>query len=125
MSLEAEIMVGLKLGDSEYKIDLNIPSSEPSAEAPYKFNVAAVSKSDPEKLDAPLLVVAAGGGESEKGKNDGNFYVAVSPPKEIIDMAGGVVTNLEVVVNEGGYVPSEGKFMEKTSGGKEPSGDEE
>ncbi len=98
MSLVAEIKVGLKLGESNYNIGLVIPSSAPTAEAPYRFNVAEGENSQ----ENDLLVVAVGG--------ENRLYVAVSPPQEILDLTGDVVTDLEVVVNNGGYNRDGGTF---------------
>lgn len=100
MSYQADIKVGLKINDIVYNINVGLPTSSPTDEAPYKFDIAQEGTSG--KEDTQLLNVVVG--------NSGHFYVAVSPPEEILALTNEVVNDLEVVVNDGDYDPTTGKF---------------
>lgn len=87
--MKASIIVQLSLGDEVYNINLSLPSSSPTAEAPFEFGVSNVQKDK-------LLQVAVGEGSQ--------FYVAVKPPASLIDAASShTVTDLKVEVSEGDF----------------------
>jgi hypothetical protein len=100
MSFKADIKVDLKINEVQYNINLGIPTAAPTDIDPYKFDISQKGKE--EAADAELLNVAVGA--------KGHFYVAVSPPEEILSLTSGVVEDLEVVVNDGEYDPSKGQF---------------
>lgn len=101
MSLSAEVKVGLELDGTTYNISLAIPTGNITGDNPYTFNVEG--ESDGGEKSSQLLEVAVG--ESDQ------LYVAVSPPESILELTNGLVKDLEVVVNEGGYDPDTHKFI--------------
>lgn len=100
MSFKADIKVDLTIDKAQYNINVGIPTAAPTDAAPYMFGIA--QKGAEGKDDAELLNVAVG--------TEGHFYVAVSPPEEVLQLTQGVVNDLEVVVNDGDYDPTTGKF---------------
>lgn len=99
MALEASITAKLKVGDSTYDVNLDIPSTTPTKEAPYKFNIAQEQATgDP----IPLLTAVIG--------DSSHFYVAVAPPQEVLSLTGDVVKELNIVANDGNFDPATGKF---------------
>lgn len=92
--MEVKINVELKVGSDKYEVELLLPGSTPTAEAPFLFDVNQIN--DPKKKDS-LLQVAVGG--------TGHIRVAVKPPKNLIEKAGAgdVLEKLEVVVAEGSF----------------------
>lgn len=101
--ISASINVKLALGDDIYTVDVNLPSSAPTADAPFHFNVISTPKDKPAEQDK-LLDVAIGA--------TNQVYVAVAPPNSLLVTAGvsDVVKELQVVVAEGNYDPTTGKF---------------
>ena len=102
MSFKANIRIDLTINKANYNINVGIPTAAPSDKSPYKFGIA--QKTVEGKEDTQLLNVVVG--------SEGHFYVAVSPPEEILSLTDGVVNDLEVVVNDGDYDPATGKFPE-------------
>ena len=104
--MKASIIVQLSLGTDTYNINLTLPQGSPSADKPFLFGVEKVgvdAVSKPLQED-PLLQVAIG--------IEGQFFVAVQPPKSLIEGAGaaGLVKNLQVVVAEGEYNVADKQF---------------
>ena len=100
--MKASILLTLAVSDTEvYEVNLNIPTSVPTKEAPFTFNVAQLKN----ELPADKVLDVALGDSS-------NIYVAVAPPKSLIQEVGvdKIVKNLEVVVQEGNYDPVTGTF---------------
>jgi len=104
MALSASIEVKLGLGEDIYSVILNLPSTTPTAAAPFLFNVTSSPKNTtpPAAGAAPvagndLLAVAIGG--------SGEVYVAVAPPSSLLTTAGvgDLVQQLQVVVEDGDY----------------------
>lgn len=83
---EASINTVVMIDDKEYVLEVDIPTSAPSASEPYTFTVA--QKEDAEN---PLLFVAFGGKE--------NVDLQLSPPKSIFPATGSTrITELHVEV---------------------------
>lgn len=101
--ISASINVKLALGDDLYTVDVNLPSTAPTADAPFHFNVISSPSAKPDEKDT-LLDVAIGAANQ--------VYVAVMPPNSLLVTAGvaDVVKELQVVVAEGNYDPKTGKF---------------
>jgi hypothetical protein len=98
-TLTAEVYVKLNIDNTVYDINLGIPSTNPSPDSPYKFNITTPGAEAGETQD--LVNFAMGGADY--------VYVAVSPPESIMKEVP-VVEDLSVVVNEGNYDPATGKF---------------
>lgn len=93
MSIQASVHLSFTLGTDTYDVKLSLPASTPTAEAPFLFNVNTVKDKVP--VDN-LLQVAVGG--------TGQIYVAVAPPKSLLTaVAGDIVQELDVVVQDGEY----------------------
>lgn len=107
MALEANIKVGLKIDKESYDIDVAIPAGVPTPAAPYTFSIAESGEDG-----ANLLNVVVG--------DSTHFYVAVSPPEQVKEWTGDVVQDLKVVVNDGGYVPEDGKFTDNKNPDPKP-----
>lgn len=104
MSIQANVNVKFQLGPDSYGVDLKLPSSTPTAAAPFLFNVDSL-KPDGTVLDN-LLAVAVG--------STAEIYVEVAPPKSLLtEVAGDVVQQLNVVVSEGTYDPVTQTFLTK------------
>lgn len=99
--MEVKINVELKVGEDNYEVELLLPSSNPTAKAPFIFEV---NQAIANKKKDPLLQVAVGGA--------GYFHVAVKPPTALIAEAGAgeLVQKLEVVVEEGSFNTESRKF---------------
>lgn len=93
MTIQASVHLSFTLGTDTYDVKLSLPASTPTAAAPFLFNVNTVKDGAP--LDE-LLQVAVGG--------TGQIYVAVAPPKSLLTaVAGDIVQQLDVVVQDGVY----------------------
>ncbi len=108
--MKIEIGVGLKLTDENYcGIDLKFPTKNPSEDTPFEFDIIQKKKKeDADKDGTKLLSVVVAGSDK--------IYVAVSPPENILKLAGDIVEELNVKVNEGDYNPSTGKFGDTGEG---------
>lgn len=97
MAISASILVTLVLGDDTYRVDLSLPSSNPTAASPFLFDVTSTPTATPDATPDTLLNVAIGGNDQ--------VYVAVAPPESLLVSAGvsNVITNLQVVVAEGTF----------------------
>jgi hypothetical protein len=124
MAISAQVNLTFKLEEESYTVNLNIPSSAPTAKHPFNFKVVNnVSNSDEGDSDEgnsdnkiELLSVAIGAKDQ--------VYVAVSPPKKLLeDAAGDLIENLDVVVQEGKYDRENNVFTSNTDGDKK-DGDE-
>ncbi len=103
MAISAQVNLTFSLESESYTVNLDIPSSTPTADAPFNFNVVNNPAKDSKEQPIDLLSVAVGA--------TNQVYVAVSPPKNLLDAAvSGLVQNLEVVVKEGTYDPTTNKF---------------
>ncbi|NWB98781.1 hypothetical protein HX882_23090 [Pseudomonas gingeri] len=112
--MKVSINLRLTLGSDNYNVNLDLPGSAPSAESPFLFGVDQFKfKTGEDTVDETsidkLLQVAIG--------DSGQLYVAVKPPKSLIQAAGvdEVVKNLEVLVAEGEYDPKGHKFKPKNT----------
>lgn len=95
MALDLAINASFKIDGKIYKADMSLPTSAPSATAPFVFLVTRAEEATPEKTTT-LLTVAVGAASE--------VYVAVSPPTDLITAAvGDVVQTLDVKVSEGTY----------------------
>lgn len=104
MAFSASIEVKLGLGSDIYSVILALPSTAPTADAPFRFDVTSSPKSTDATPPGPatkpldtLLAVAIGG--------SGEVYVAVQPPSSLLTTAGvgDLVQQLQVVVKDGDY----------------------
>lgn len=94
MTIQASVLLRFTLGTDTYDVKLSLPASTPTATAPFLFNVNTVDKDD--KPIDNLLQVAVGA--------SGQIYVAVAPPKSLLTaVAGDIVKELDVVVQDGKY----------------------
>lgn len=97
MAISASILVTLVMGDDTYNVNLSLPSSTPTAAVPFIFDVTSTPTATPTATPDTLLNVAIGAANQ--------VYVAVAPPESLLESAGvaNVVTNLQVVVEEGTF----------------------
>ncbi|NJO12139.1 MAG: hypothetical protein HC872_00205 [Gammaproteobacteria bacterium] len=100
MAISATVNAVFLIDTKTYTASINIPSSTPTATAPFQFNVtsqAPTPQGGTQPAAQTLLQVAVGAA--------GQVYVAVSPPMDVISSAVGsnIVQNLQVVVAEGDY----------------------
>lgn len=93
MSIQASVHLTFTLGTDTYDVKLSLPASTPTAAAPFLFDVNTIK--DKAVVDN-LLQVAVGAA--------GQIYVAVAPPKSLLTaVAGDIVHELDVVVQDGVY----------------------
>lgn len=107
MSISASLNAVFVVDSTTYNASMNIPTSTPTADAPFLFSVtstaAAPAGSTTPPTPQPLLTVAVGA--------TSQVYVAVAPPMPLIEaVAGNVVNSLSVVVQEGTFDQQTNKF---------------
>lgn len=99
MAISAVVNAVFNIDQKIYTASLAIPSSAPTAAAPFLFSVTSQAPEAGGKTPDPqtLLEVAVGA--------TNQVFVAVSPPMDVISGAIGsdVVQDLNVVVSEGTY----------------------
>lgn len=103
MSLSIDINAAFKIDNVIYTANMALPTTSPTADAPFLFFVTSAESSTP-SATTTLLTVAVGASQQ--------VYVAVAPPTDLIESAVGsdIVQQLNVVVEEGTYDPTTHKF---------------
>lgn len=103
--MQININVAFKMDNTIYQANLELPTSAPTVDNPFKFQVNQISD-NPEggQTTAAALDVAIG--------DKDHVYVAVTPPEKLLEEAGvnNVIDSLQVVVKEGEYNPETGSF---------------
>lgn len=109
--MEIQVNVRFRASDTlSYEADVNLPTSEPSAAAPFKFSVVQITKdSTGSKQDSRSKALDVAIGDAN------HIYVAVMPPQDLLESTGvsKVVENLQVMIQEGSYNPDDGKFADQ------------
>jgi hypothetical protein len=98
--MDIGIKVVVKAAESKYDMSLEIPTTSPTADQPFKFAVKEVKGDD----TSDVLLVAVGGSDK--------ICVRVKPPQSLISLTGtDVFDELQAVVEEGTYDADAGKFI--------------
>ena len=106
MTVGVVLNASFNVNSTIYTANMTLPSSAPTAAAPFLFNVTSAASATPNVTTA-LLTVAVGAADE--------VYVAVSPPLAMINTAAGVTTGGTDVVSALGIVVSEGTFDTTTN----------
>jgi hypothetical protein len=102
MALDIAINASFKVDTTLYVANMSLPTSTPTAAAPFLFFVTSAPVATPTTVTT-LLTVAVGA--------TNEVYVAVAPPTDLITAAvGDIVQSLNVVVEEGTYDPATKTF---------------
>ena len=106
MAISAVVNAVFNIDNKTYTASLAIPSSAPTAAAPFLFSVISQSPEAGGKTPDPQTLLAVAVGAANQ------VFVAVSPPMDVISGAIGsdVVKDLNVVVSEGTYDPKTHTF---------------
>ena len=102
-TLSIQINASFNVNSTIYTANMALPSSAPTADAPFLFIVTSAPQATP-TTTTTLLTVAVGAASE--------VYVAVAPPADLIQEAVGsnIVQALDVVVSEGTYNPTTKTF---------------
>ena len=110
--MQASVLLSLKVSKEEvYDINLDIPTSAPTADKPFLFEVNQTKldsqgkRIEDEGSKDTVLKVAVGG--------ESQAYIAVAPPQSLLETAkvSDYVDNLQVVVENGKYDQKNNKFI--------------